>query len=180
MKTDLQTYTEQLLLALRLHDVPGPRIAEALAEVQSHVAETGEDPEVAFGPASTYANELVEALAGEARASGPWWRGTVAVAATFGLASYAGAWLALDAILDLAAGEPGRMGLSPVPWLLVGLLLLGGLAVGLHLMGRSSSVRVLDPRTGEDMVPPAPRWVLPTAVLAPVLLAALVAAAVSR
>ncbi|MGY1837325.1 hypothetical protein ACI79P_19730 [Blastococcus sp. SYSU DS0510] len=37
-----QAWCDDLLLRLRLRDVPGTRIGEVLAEVQSHVAETGE------------------------------------------------------------------------------------------------------------------------------------------
>ena len=55
-------YRSRLLLALRLHDIPGPRIAEALAEVDSHVAETGEDPADAFGSPRDYARQLSRTL----------------------------------------------------------------------------------------------------------------------
>jgi len=58
VSTELETYSNELLLALRLRDVPGPRIAEALAEVQSHVSETGEEALEAFGPPRVYADEL--------------------------------------------------------------------------------------------------------------------------
>ena len=52
MTKQVQTYTDELLFALRMRDLPGSQIAEALAEVNSYVAETGEDPREAFGGSS--------------------------------------------------------------------------------------------------------------------------------
>jgi hypothetical protein len=49
------TYRRELVQALRLHDVPPERIGEIVAEVESHVADTGEDPREAFGPARDHA-----------------------------------------------------------------------------------------------------------------------------
>lgn len=43
-------------------DIPGTRIAETLAEVGSHIAETGEDPRVAFGAPKAYAASLAGSL----------------------------------------------------------------------------------------------------------------------
>jgi hypothetical protein len=68
----LRAYTQELLVALRMRGVPGPRIAEALAEVDSHLCETREDPREAFGSAKAYADEVVAAL-GEADAPAPFW-----------------------------------------------------------------------------------------------------------
>jgi acyl-CoA synthetase (NDP forming) len=57
-----RAWCDDLLLALRLRDVPGTRIGEVIAEVQSHVAETGEDPRQAFGTPKEYAAEVAGAL----------------------------------------------------------------------------------------------------------------------
>lgn len=51
----IEKYTQQLMFALRLRDVPGEVIGDAIAQVESHIAETGEDPVAAFGPAREYA-----------------------------------------------------------------------------------------------------------------------------
>ena len=56
--TTVEKYTQQLMFALRLRDVPGEVIGDAIAQVESHIAETGEDPVAAFGPASEYAASL--------------------------------------------------------------------------------------------------------------------------
>jgi hypothetical protein len=46
------------VLALRMHDVPGDRIGQVVAEVESHVAESGEDPVDAFGSPPAYAERI--------------------------------------------------------------------------------------------------------------------------
>lgn len=53
--TTVKKYTRQLIFGLRLRDIPGDVIGDALAQVESHVANTGEDPVAAFGPAREYA-----------------------------------------------------------------------------------------------------------------------------
>lgn len=44
MTASIGKYTNDLLFALRMRDVPGDRIGEVIAEVESHVAETGRRP----------------------------------------------------------------------------------------------------------------------------------------
>ena len=53
--TTIEKYTQQLTFALRLRDVPGEVIGDAIAQVESHVADTGEGPREEFGPAREYA-----------------------------------------------------------------------------------------------------------------------------
>lgn len=45
----LAVYLENLTIQLRLLEVPGDRIGQILAEVETHVADTGSDPVAAFG-----------------------------------------------------------------------------------------------------------------------------------
>lgn len=169
MSTDLRTYTDELLLALRLRDVPGPQIAEALAEVHSHVRETGEDPREAFGPPRAYAVEVAEAL-GRAGEPPPLWRGVLTWStAAYALAGAGGTWLLLDGALALADGGRGALGLPPLVCLLLGLGILAGMAVALARLAGDDDVAVLDPLTGEDMTAPLPRWVLPVMVAPPAL-----------
>ncbi|WP_432485359.1 hypothetical protein [Kineococcus esterisolvens] len=81
-----QRWCEDLLLALRLRDVPGERIGAVLAEVRAHLADSGEDPVEAFGEPAPYADALTtgapatplrERVAGFARrfalVTGIWW-----------------------------------------------------------------------------------------------------------
>lgn len=53
-------WREDLILQLRMKDVPGDRIGDILLEVESHIRETGESPEEAFGPAKAYATTYVQ------------------------------------------------------------------------------------------------------------------------
>ncbi|MHB1472081.1 MAG: hypothetical protein ACYDDU_12705 [Dermatophilaceae bacterium] len=59
----LAVYLDNLLLQLRLRDVPGERIGQILAEVETHVVDTGLDPVVAFGEPGEYAATYAAAAA---------------------------------------------------------------------------------------------------------------------
>jgi hypothetical protein len=154
--TDLDTYRQHLVVALRMCDVPADRIGEAVAEVESHVADTGEDPVAAFGEPTEYARRLTESLGRPASGSAGWLNFAVAVAA------FASAGVATTALLN---GDP-------VP-AAVGVVALVALAVWLHR--RHATDRIVDPRTGATLRFPAPRWML---VLLAVSVAGLVVTAV--
>jgi hypothetical protein len=53
--TSTEKYIDNLILALQLRGVPGEKIGQVVAEVEAHVAESGEDPGDAFGKPSDYA-----------------------------------------------------------------------------------------------------------------------------
>jgi hypothetical protein len=146
MRTEIESYRQELLVALRLRDVPGRRIAEALAEVDSHVAESGESPEEAFGPASAYAAELAGAL-DPARPTG--WRAVVRASLTWTVPlAMAGGYLAADGAFSLGVGEDAVFGL-PAGWCIaVGVLLLAVVGYGSRPRERD---RVVDPRTGREV-----------------------------
>lgn len=174
MSTELETYSNELLLALRLRDVPGPRIAEALAEVQSHVSETGEDALEAFGPPRDYADELALALG---TTSSAWWRAALSWRTLrYAAGGFLGAQLLLSGVLGLLVGDAAWLGLPAAVAVAVGVGVLGVTAIGLRRLARSDDSPVLDPRTGADLTPPLPRWALPVMVLLPVLTALLAAA----
>jgi len=86
----LAVYLDNLLIQLRLLEVPGARIGQILAEVETHVADTGLDPVDAFGEPGEYA----AAYAGSASASRErGWRselGIAGVGATAGSAAFEG------------------------------------------------------------------------------------------
>ena len=52
--TSLKDYTEELTTQLRLRKVPGKVTGQIVAEVESHVRETGEDPVEVFGQPGNY------------------------------------------------------------------------------------------------------------------------------
>ena len=58
----LDNYTDDLHKALRFHEISGERMGEVLAEVEAHVAETGEDPVDAFGAPRDYARQVAAQL----------------------------------------------------------------------------------------------------------------------
>jgi hypothetical protein len=157
--TDRETYRSRLLLALRVRDVPGPRIAEALAEVDSHVAETGEDPTDAFGSPTEYARRLRSALDPDA-ATGVrgFLRGLTWHHAVIAVLSLLGAGLLTHAVGALGAGTSRTLGLPTPAALALGLALLAAMVVLLVRVHRQERDPVLDPRTGADMVPQQPRW----------------------
>lgn len=64
MITGTERYRRELLVALRLRDVDPDRIGEVLAEIGSHIAETGEDPREAFGAPADYARVVGDGARG--------------------------------------------------------------------------------------------------------------------
>ncbi|MGJ7907666.1 HAAS signaling domain-containing protein [Actinopolyspora sp. H202] len=65
-----EKYRNELMFALRMREVPGDRVGDVLAEVETHVAETGQDPVEAFGTPGEYAARVAEefgAFAGSPR-----------------------------------------------------------------------------------------------------------------
>ena len=56
--TSLKDYTQALTIQLRLREIPGIAIGQIVAEVESHVRETGEDPIEAFGQPASYSAQF--------------------------------------------------------------------------------------------------------------------------
>ncbi|MGY1841430.1 MULTISPECIES: hypothetical protein [unclassified Modestobacter] len=167
-----QSWRDDLLLRLRMRDVPGARIGEVLAEVQSHVAETGEHPREAFGPAREYADRVADAIGAppsqgwrDAVRGVTWqdWATTVAIGVS--------AFLLSDALWALGAGGTAVFGLPAWPVFLVTGVALGAcVARVVHtLRAETSGARVTDPRTGADMVP-LPRWAVAVLIGIPLVL----------
>jgi hypothetical protein len=145
-RTEVESYRQALLVALRLRDVPGDRIADALAEVDSHVAETGEAPEEAFGPPKQYAAALADALDPD-RPRG--WRAALAAVRSRTVpAAAVGGYLLADGVFALGIGEGATFGVPAWVALALGALLVCFVAV--HVRTREVD-RVIDPRTGEEV-----------------------------
>lgn len=152
------TYTDDLALELRLLDVPGTAIGDILAEVESHLAETGEDPERAFGPVKEYAVERARAAGIEPNGDAD---------SHFLVRLFRGQWLnflggllytvvaanfLFSGIIALAMGRPeAAFGLPPWPSVIIGAVLL--VFWGLWFFKISNADRIVDPRTGEEV-----RW----------------------
>ena len=159
MTTSVETYRNDLLLALRLRDVPGARIAEVLAEVESHVGETREDPREVFGEPKAYAEQVAEAvgLGGRGGLRG-WLLALRGPAGVVGLGSLVGGLLLASGLFDLGAGTDGPAGVPAAVAVGVGAVLWLGVGLALRAELTDLGDRVLDPRTGADMAPAAPRW----------------------
>jgi hypothetical protein len=56
----MDPWRDALIAELRLREVPGDRIGEALAEVDAHCADSGQTPDEAFGDPVGYARTLVD------------------------------------------------------------------------------------------------------------------------
>ena len=151
MKTDTDKYRSELLTALRLRDVQPDRIGEVLAEVDSHIADTGEDPRDVFGTPREYARQFpsrdvdvpssVRRNRDAARAL---------LGAAVGLLSSLG-------VMALVRGDDHALGLPS--WLVVTVGAIGACALIVSVSRRSG--RVTDPRTGATAEPHA-RWFIAT------------------
>lgn len=60
-----EKYRDELLLALRMHEISGARVGDVLAEVETHLDESGEDPVEAFGSPREYAARVAAQLEGD-------------------------------------------------------------------------------------------------------------------
>lgn len=117
----IDRYCDELLLALRMKDVPGPRIGSVLAEVRAHLVDSGEEPEAAFGPPEEYAAALAAPAPPRSRAAR-------LHEARSGAACLLGVVWLLEGAVSLATGTDARLGPIPLgaavlagagaPWLL--------------------------------------------------------------
>lgn len=102
-----EKYRDDLVSALQTHEISGQRVGEVLAEVESHVRETGEDPVEAFGPPRTYAAQVAAQLDRRTGKPSTW------EYASFGLGFAALTMAGSDYLIDgLFAGA------APVPYTL--------------------------------------------------------------
>lgn len=149
MTTD---YIDDLALELRMLDVPGHRIGEILAEVESHTAETGEDPVDAFGPAKDYARERAGRTAEDHSGSfltrlfrGHWLMFVAGVGYTF-----LAAWLLISGGIALLSDRlEAPWGLNPWASLIIGAVLLA--AWGVWVFRTAPADHIVDPRTGRQV-----------------------------
>jgi hypothetical protein len=122
-----ESYRQDLLVALRLHEISGRRVGEVIAEVEAHVAETGEDPVDAFGTPREYAQQVAAALdPATGKASNPWIMGSSLLT---GALTLFGLNLFVDGLI--AGGGEVTYTLRDVVTTLVLLLLVGVGVVGI-------------------------------------------------
>lgn len=135
---DVERYVDNLIFALRMRNVPGERIGEIVAELEAHIAESGEDPADAFGKPREYARTWAR----EAGHRSSWperIRSVLGVVA----AGLGGALLGVGGVRT-SIGET-VWGYHAIVAVLVGLVLFAVPAFSLP-----KSDRVIDPRTGRE------------------------------
>lgn len=166
----LERYQQELLLALRMCKLPAPRIAEALAEVESHVIESGEDPRLAFGEPVEYANELARVL-GRRRGG---WRTTFAALTRSAIAAAvlfaAAVALLVRGLHQLLTGQSNVVGSPAFLLVILGQVTLLSVAMWLIVRRRRKGDRVIDPRTGAEMAPPVPQSAIAIIAVGPLIL----------
>jgi hypothetical protein len=113
-------WRDHLVFQLRMEDVPGDRIGDILLEVDSHVAETGESPEDAFGDPRAYARTRASALprTGKSDDEG---MGALPIA----IISFFGSMLFVSGAMGLGKGSESLYFLPPWLVLILGATLLG-------------------------------------------------------
>lgn len=122
-----KTWRDEFIVELRLASVSGPAIGDALMTVETHVAESGETAESAFGDAKGYAQEIAESTgaADKGNVITAW----TAAGTVLGLLGMLGAVRAFTSWLegtDVAVTTGGLVGLG-VLLVLAALLLTGHL-----------------------------------------------------
>jgi hypothetical protein len=130
-----ERYRDNLIFALRARNVPGEKIGQIVAEVEAHVAESGEDPVEAFGRPRDYAREWARTTG--RRSS---WQERVRSLVGITLSGVGGALFGVG-LIRTATGET-MWGGSAVLGGLVGFVLI---AVAAAILRRNL---VIDPRTG--------------------------------
>lgn len=141
MRAPSDRYQRNLLLQLHYREVPGSRIGDVLAEVDSHVAETGDDPNETFGPPRQYAATIAPRRPSDRRRQ---LRIFMEV-----LAGGVAGWLLAVAVINLVQGHQTTYSLPTWSILTAGLVVSGFVITAT----RWSRERIIDPRTGEAMAP---------------------------
>lgn len=125
-----EEYLTALAEELEVRDVPLGAVEQIVREVRSHLAESGEDPVSAFGPAKRYA----DGFAPRARS-----HEMVVAAVVSALLGAGGAFFALSGAFGLIDGSARLWGLPPWARLALGGLLLGAgvvMLVGMTIRSR--------------------------------------------
>ncbi|MDP2710698.1 MAG: hypothetical protein Q8O56_05730 [Solirubrobacteraceae bacterium] len=158
------SYETRLVLALRHRDVSGGRIGEVLAEVQSHLAESGERADDAFGSPEDYADRVAASTSERSSPHLP-----ARFLAAVCLPAAAGGAALAEGVHRLGAGgrtDLGWFAAPPLAMIGAGALLLAAVA----LLVRPHVDRIVDPRTRQPvLLSPRERVVLvalPVTILA--------------
>jgi hypothetical protein len=134
-------WRNRLVYELRMADVPGVEIGDILLEVESHLLETGETPEEAFGEANVYAASRAEVVPPASVEEGKG-MGVVMIA----LLAFVGSFAFVSGALTAGRGEESAFLLNP--WI-VTIIGAGILAFTLVKLPRDF---VRHPATGDPLL----------------------------
>lgn len=131
-------WRDTLVYHLRMDDIPGDRIGDILLEVESHLAETGETPQEAFGDPKAYAASRVTAADQRPDSDANIW-------ILIGL-SFFGSMLYVAGALGAGRGSAVVFGVNP--WLLI---VVGAVLLVLTAL-RLPDDLVRHPATGQPLI----------------------------
>lgn len=130
---NVDNYLDELRIALELRDAHDDHTADVIRQVQSHLADTGENPYEAFGDPRDYAQQ-------HAPQSSPmrfWPRIVVSVVLTV-----VGAGLLVNGIINLVGERLILSGVSPIWGIVVGGLLIVAWIITLTSVGAARRARI--------------------------------------
>lgn len=131
------SWKEKLVEHLRRLNVATPIMGDILAEIDSHLADSGDGPERAFGSPMDYAESRGLASIPSPK---PWWQHALR---TIGLT--VGSWLLIESLFSMGTNR-SRLLLPELSNVVVLVLGLVGIVIGI-LFARQDYVH--DPRTGK-------------------------------
>lgn len=123
----MDPWRDAFLLQLRLRDVSGAAIGDALAQVDAHCAESGDEPEQAFGEPVAYADSLAGLLT-RSRPTRP------VQAAVLAAGTVVGANALLSGVDGAAHAEPGVLTVGSLVVALVVAVLSGAFVRAMPLL----------------------------------------------
>ena len=106
----LDPWRDSFVTALRMHRVSGRRIGDALAQVDAHCADGGEEPELAFGDPVDYATKVAEEVQPADRTPSP----SPLRAGLLGLGVLLGVLMLLSGVAGLASRGPAVLSVGNV------------------------------------------------------------------
>jgi hypothetical protein len=118
-------WREDLILQLRMADVPGDRIGDILLEADAHLRETGETPAEAFGNPKEYARLRSEAEQNDE--DDPAMLRLLGIA----VAAFSGTYLLTSGATEFGKGAETVLLVPPVVALIAGAVILTGLVLWL-------------------------------------------------
>jgi hypothetical protein len=131
------SWRDKLIVELRNRDVPGDAIGDILGEAESHLVDSGESPDVAFGEPKTYARERAASIAATPDDASDTLVSAIG-GAIGGVVLGLGAW-------GLGAGEPAPGGIPAWVALFVGVAILSFVFLWI------TPDFITDPRTGRPL-----------------------------